>query len=147
MARQRDDRTLDMFEVPRPASPVAASMDYRSTVAHLLADALKAAEGDRYDVAAEASRLVGRDVSKAMLDAYTSEARNAWNLPFWLVPALETACRTHALTQWLAEVRGGRLYVGGENLAAQLGRLMRAKEETEAQIRRLKKLMREAGND
>jgi len=138
---RRDPLTLDLFEVPKPAAQAPASMDYRATVAHLVADMLKAADGDRYAVAARMSRLTGKEVTKAMLDAYTSEAREAWNLPFWLAAALETACESHALSNWLAEVRGGRLYLGKENLAAQLGKLIRAKEETEAQIRKLKKLM------
>ena len=140
---RRDNQTLDLFEVPQPAPQVPASMDYRATVAHLVAEMLKQAEGDRYRIAAEMSRLTGKEVTKAMLDAYTSEAREAWNLPFWLAAALETACESHALTNWLADVRGGRLYLGKENLEAQLGKLIRAKEETESQIRKLKKLMGE----
>ena len=143
MARARDTRTLDLFEVPQPAAPVPASMDYRATVAHLVAEMLKQAEGDRYAIAAKVSRLTGKEVTKAMLDAYTSEAREAWNLPFWLGPVIEAACESHALTNWLADVRGGRLYLGKENLTAQLGRLIKAKEETDQQIKRLKKLMGE----
>ena len=144
MARRgKDTQTMDLFEVPRPAEPLPASMDYRATVANLTAQILKDAEGDRHIVAGAMSRLTGKEISKAMLDAYTSEAREAWNLPFWVVPALEEACGSHELTNWLADVRGGRLLLGKENLAAQLGRLIRAKEETETQIRRLKKLMGE----
>ncbi len=140
MAR-RDPLTADLFEVPQPASRTPASMDYRATVAHLVSAMLKEADGDRYAVAARMSRLTGREITKAMLDAYTSEAREAWNLPFWLAGALEAACDCHELSRWLAEVRGGRLYLGKENLEAQLGKLVRAKEETEAQIRRLKKII------
>lgn len=139
--RRRDDKTMDMFDVPQPAPQVPASMDYRATVAHLVAEMLKQAEGDRYRIAAEMSRLTGKEVTKAMLDAYTSEARDAWNIPFWLAAALEASCESHALTNWLADVRGGRLYLGRENLEAQLGKLIRAKEETDAQIRKLKKLI------
>ena len=141
--RSKDTQTLDLFEVPRPAAPHPASMDYRATVASLTAQMLKDAEGDRYAVAGVMSRLTGKEVSKAMLDSYTSEAREAWNLPFWIAPALEQACGSHELTNWLADIRGGRLLLGKENLAAQLGRMIKAKEETEQQIKRLKKLMGE----
>ena len=143
--RAKDDLTLDLFAVPQPHRPIPASMDHRATVAHLVADMLKAADGDRYAIAAEMSRLTGKDISKAMLDAYTSEARDAWNLPYWLGVVLERACQSHVLTTWSADVHGGRLLLGKDNLAAQLGRLVRAKEETDQQIKQLKKLMGEMG--
>lgn len=73
--RSKDTQTLDLFEVPRPAAPLPASMDHRATVAHLTAQLLKEADGDRYAVAGVMSRLTGKEISKAMLDAYTSEAR------------------------------------------------------------------------
>ena len=66
---RRDAITRDLFAVPRAAAAVPASMDYRAQVSHLvsamLADA-HAAGLDRYEVASRASRLAGRDVSKAM---------------------------------------------------------------------------------
>lgn len=98
---RRDAHTLDMFEVPQPAAPLPASADYRAQVASLVGDLLKEADGDRFEIAARMSRLTGADVSKYMLDAYSSEARETFNLPLWLVPSLEVACGTHAITNWL----------------------------------------------
>lgn len=143
MARVRDNRTLDMFEVPQPAGKAPASMDYRSVVAHMVAEMLKQAESDRYGVAAEMSRLTGREITKAMLDAYTSEAREAWNIPFWLAPALETACDSHMLSAWMADKRGARLMVGKEVLAAELGKLEQLRDEAAQKIRELKRIMGE----
>lgn len=143
MAR-RDGRTLDLFEVPQPAAPTPASMDYRLQVSALVAEILKAAEGDRYELASRMSKLTGMDVSKYMLDAYSSEARETFNLPFWLVPALETVCSTHVLTNWLVGMRGGRLLIGREVLAAELGKLERQRDEASRLIRELKKTMGDA---
>jgi hypothetical protein len=140
-----DDRTLDLFEVPQPAAPIPAGMDYRALVAALVARVFKEADADdRYEIAARMSRLTGREVSKYMLDAYTSEAREEFNLPFWLVPALETACGTHDLTNWLVATRGGRMYVGREALTAELGQLEKKKLELERLIKNLKKRMGDA---
>lgn len=139
--RTRDTQTLDLFEVPQPAEPIPASMDYGVAVARMVGDTLKEADCDRFEVAARMSRLTGREVSKYMLDAWSSEARDAYNIPFYLVPVLETACSTHRFTNWLAGIRGGRLLIGREALNAELGRLEHARAQAAQKIRDLKKLM------
>ena len=138
----RDTSTGDLFAVPQPAAPVPGALDYRATVAHLLADMLRTSGQDRYGIAAAASRLAGKDVSKYMLDAYTSESREEFNLPAWLVPSLEAACESHAISAWLAGVRGGRLLIGREALNAELGRLERQRDEAGQQIRALRDQLR-----
>ena len=139
---RRDTSTGDLFAVPQPAAPVPGALDYRATVAHLLADMLRTSGQDRYGIAAAASRLAGKDVSKYMLDAYTSESREEFNLPAWLVPSLEAACESHAISAWLAGVRGGRLLIGREALNAELGRLERQRDEAGQQIRALRDQLR-----
>ncbi len=143
MPRQRDTRTLDLFEVPQPAAQLPASMDYGALVAHMVSDLLRQAEGDRHDIAARMSRLTGRDVSKYMLDAWSSESRDTFNIPFYLVPVLEAACSTHCLSSWLVDVRGGRMLIGREALNAELGKLERLKEDAAKKIRDLKRQMGE----
>lgn len=140
---RRDDHTLDMFEVPQPVAPMPASMGYRPTVSALVAEILKAADGDRVEIAARMTRIAGVEVSKYMLDAYASEGRQEFNLPLWLVPAFESACDSHDLTNWLVGVRGGRLLIGKEALTAELGRLERVRDQAGQRIRDLKKRMGE----
>lgn len=139
---RRDTASGDLFAVPQPAAPVPASMDHRATLGHLLGDMMAASGLDRYEIAARASRLAGKEVSKYMLDAYTAESREEFNLPAWLIPALETACDSHAITAWLATARGGRLYVGPDALAAELGRIERQREALTAQARGIKDTLR-----
>lgn len=142
---RRDAYTADLFAVPRPVPALPASMDYRAQVSHLvsamLADA-HAAGVDRYEVAARASRLAGRDVSKAMLDGYTSEAREEFNLPLWLAPVLEAVCSSSRLTEWIASIRGGRVAFGAATIEAEIGRLAHEQEQTKALMRDLKALRR-----
>lgn len=121
--RPPDTQTPDLFEVPQPAAPNPASMDYRTQVSALTSELLRLAGHDRYEISAQVSRLSGKEVSKFMLDAYCSEAREEFNLPFWMVPALESVASSHLLTNWLVGVRGGRLLVGRDALHAELGRL------------------------
>lgn len=141
--RYQDTHTLDLFEVPQPAAQLPSSMDYGREVAHLVSEILKGADGDRFEVAARMSRLTGREVSKYMLDAWSSESRDAYNMPFYLAPVLEAACESHIFSNWLADKRGGRLLIGKETLTAELGKLERLKEEAARKIRELKKMMGE----
>lgn len=137
----RDTKTRDMFEVPQPVAPLPSSMDYRQTVSAMVGAALKDADGDRYEIAARMSRLSGQEVSKYMLDAWSSEARDAYNMPFYQAPVLETACGTHLFSSWLATQRGGRLLIGREALNAELGKLEHLRDEAGRKIRELKKIM------
>lgn len=139
---RRDTQTPDLFAVPQPAAPVPASMDYRATLAHLIADMLRESGHDRYALAAMTSRLVGKEVSKYMLDAYTAESREEFNLPAYLIPALETACESHAISNWLAGVRGARLMVGRDAVTAEIGRIERQRDELTEQIRAIKARLR-----
>lgn len=143
---RRDGMTLDLFEVPQPLPAVEGSHDFRAQVASLVSELLDqaAAAGlNRSQVASDVSRLTGKAVSKAMLDNYTSVAHEAYNIPLWIVPAIESVCRGHVLTHWLALTRGGKLLVGREALNAELGRLERARDDAARKIKALKNVMGE----
>jgi len=140
-----DALTGDLFAIPRAAAPVAGTMDYRQGVSGLVGDMLSiaAAAGlDRYEVASQASRLTGKDVSKAMLDGYTAESREEFNVPFWLTPVLESVCSSTLLTQWLVGVRGGRFLVGAETLDAEIGRVSQEVDSAAARLKQLRDLRR-----
>lgn len=142
----RDRFTGDLFaSIPRPRPDIGGGMDFRAELSHLVSDMLASAHTggiDRWAVAANASRLAGKEVSKPMLDGYTSEAREAFNLPLWLVPALEVSCESTALTSWLAEARGGRLVLGAAALDSEIGRIEAELDDQKARLTELKTLRR-----
>lgn len=140
-----DALTGDMFALPRPAAPVPGSMDFRQPISLLVGDMLKDAHAaglDRFEVAARASRLAGRDVSKAMLDGYTSESREEFNTPLWLAPVLEIVCSSTRLAEWHGSIVGGQLLLGAATLDAEIGRLERERQRAAEQIKALKDLSR-----
>lgn len=143
-----DALTGDLFTaIPKAAPASPGSMDFRSQVAaiitRMLAEALaRDPYMDRYAVAAAASRYAGKEISKAMLDGYTAGSRKAFNLPLWVVPALEFACQSTLLTEWLAEVRGGRLILGPEALQYEASRLRTAELQLAKRRRELEDLSR-----
>lgn len=106
-----------------------------------MSEILKGSELDRYEIAARMSRLSGDDVSKNMLDAWSSPARTEHNLPLYRAPLLEEVCATHAMTDWLVHLRGGRVSYGREALDAELGRLERVAADATRKARELKRML------
>lgn len=126
MPRRVDTLTPDLFAlpvIPQPAPERPGSMDFRTEVAHETGEMIRESGLDRYEVSARVSRLTGRPVSKAMIDGYTSEAREEFNLCVALVPVFETVCRSVRLTSWAAHKRGGELLIGRDAISAELGRI------------------------
>ncbi|MCF6763806.1 MULTISPECIES: hypothetical protein [Pseudomonas] len=141
MRRVKDDRTLDIFSVPQPILSVPGHGNYAVQVSEMVSDLLKGSELDRYEIAARMSRLSGDDVSKNMLDAWSSPARADHNLPLYRAALLEEVCASHLLTNWQVHLRGGRVAYGREALDAELGRLSRVAADATRKARELKKLL------
>ncbi len=127
--RQRDDLTLDLFDIPTPGPTLDRSHDLDAPLREALNQAIKAAPVDRWAIAAEMSRLTGREVSRYMLDAYTGDSRQDHNFPFRYAAAFEIATSTRVLTELLARNRGCRLLVGEDALLAELGKLEREEQQ------------------
>ncbi|WP_350447805.1 hypothetical protein ABS648_05385 [Pseudomonas solani] len=141
MRHGKDDRTLDLFSVPQPVLAVPGQGNYSAQVSELVGGILKASDLERPEVAAQMSRLSGDDVSKLMLDAWSSPARMDHNIPLYRVALLEQVCETSQLTDWLVSQRGGRVAYGRDALLAELGRLERAKEEASRMARELRRVL------
>jgi hypothetical protein len=143
MRTVRDLQTLDLFEVPTPRKPLPGALEVGLPVRHLLSEMLKASPLSRFEVAARMSELLGHEVSKHQLDAWTAESREGWRFPLEYLPALEVALETHAMTGWLADLRGCTVLVGRDALDAKIGKLERMRDEAAKQIRQLKQAMGE----
>lgn len=138
--RVKDLRTADMFElIPQPASQNAGSLACRVEIANSMSTALKGL--DRYDVAAKMSRLLGRDISKFMLDAYTAESREEHIPPFDTAIAFDIATGTQTLLSLSATKQGARVLVGKEVINAEIGKLQQLRDDAAEQIKELKKVL------
>lgn len=142
-SRRSDALTGDLFAVPRAPALIPGSMDFRAETSLLVGEMVEEARGaglDRWEIASRASRLVGRDVSKHMLDGYTAESREEFNVPMWLAPVLEIVCSSTRLGDWHAAKVGGQLLLGAATIDAEIGRLEAERERSATQIRQLKQL-------
>lgn len=140
---RRDCLTADLFEVPSPRNPLPGALAVGMVLRCLLSDLLKASQHNRFEIAARMSELTGQEITKHQLDSWTAESREGWRFPLEYLPALEVALETHAVTSWLADLRGARLSVGREALEAQLGKVSRMRDELASQEKQLKRLLGE----
>ena len=112
MARARGDtRTLDLLDWQPPQVAVgfeneirAASLDAK--IAKALSQAIRESGKRREAIADEMSRQLGRSISVATIDAYTSEAKEGHRIPLDRFIALIHATEAHQLLGWLAEEFG-----------------------------------------
>lgn len=141
MRHEKDDRTINIdFDVPQPQ--LVSACDFRVQVSEIISEMLSDAKStglERFDVAAQMSRLAGEDISKAMLDAWSSPARIDHNLPFYRAALLEQVCGSHQLSDLIVTVRGGRVSWGRDALLAELGRVESIREEATRQARALRR--------
>lgn len=127
--------------VPAAPAPEAGGLKLHLDLCKVIADALKASPLTRDEIGARMSALTGEHITKHMLDAWSAKSREAWRFPLEYLPALEETLETHAITQWLAGVRGCRVFHGRDALLAELGRAELLRDELAAQIKRIKHQM------
>ena len=137
--RKIDLMTGDLFEVPQPVLPIAGALACRAQISHVMSDALKG--HDRYEVATQMSKLLGREFSKHILDAYTAESRDDHIPPIDTAMAFDMATGGMGLLNFYAHQLGARLVVGRENLNLQLGKLENMREEVARQIKQVKQAL------
>jgi len=143
MKTRYDSLTLDLFEVPVARTPLPGALDVGLQVRHLISDLLKVCPLKRFEIAARMSELLGHEITKHQLDSWTAESLEGWRFPLEYLPAFEVACETHAITAWLADLRGCKVLVGKEALDAEIGKLERLREDAAKKIRQLKHAMGE----
>ncbi|OGS90820.1 MAG: hypothetical protein A2Z95_06020 [Gallionellales bacterium GWA2_60_18] len=144
MRRAADTLTGDLFaNIPKAHPQTPGAWRFRGEIAYAMGEAIKASPKDRYQIAADMSRLLGREVSTNTLDKYTSEASEDH------IPNLETAIAFDAVTgqtalaSLFAGKLGCRVLPGKESLTAELGRLAYMKTEIAKQEKAIKQLLGE----
>ncbi len=125
------------FDPPVPATMPADLAGLDRMVAAAVATALKEDVRPREVIAGEMSALLGEPVTKLMLDAYASEARDQHNIPAHRALALVAVTERFDLLDALARRIGAAILVGEELLAARRGHLQAQLLALKDQIRAL----------
>ena len=123
MAKPRTsaDQFAFAWEVPQPATQPAALAGSDTQIARMVSEALKG--GDRGLIAARMSVLLDEEVSKAMLDAYASPARDGHNISFARTRALIAVTNRFDLLDRELRPIGAAVLVGDEIYTAEIGHI------------------------
>lgn len=140
--RKLDNLSGDLFLIPRPVPKSAGALVCRVEIAHVMSEALKGF--DRYEVAAKMSKLLGRDISKHMLDAFTAESREDHTPPLDTAVAFDMVVGGHHLLDLAASKLGAQITVGKDVLHGQIGKLEKMRDDAAKQIKLLKNALGEA---
>lgn len=134
------------FEPPPPPRGLAALAGLDRQVASAVGLALKDDARSREEVAGAMSALLGEEVSRWMLDGYSSEAREAVNISFHRFLALVAVTNRHDLLDAMLRRIGAIALEGEEILLARAGdidaRMRALKAEQKAVQARMKPIGR-----
>lgn len=124
MRRIVDALTPDLFDsIPKPTPMTHGAWRFRFEISSTMSEAIRLSEKDIYTIAADMSRMLGREVSINTLRKYSSSAAEDH------VPNLETAMAFDAATGQMAlisiyaEKLGCSVLPGKDKLLAELGRI------------------------
>lgn len=136
-AKAHPDQIGFCFDAPAQDQSAGSLAGLERAICEMMATIMNSDERSREVLAAEVSRLTDDDVSRAMLDAYSSPARAEHKVPMSRALALVQATGRHDLLDGVMRKVGAGLLVGDEVLTARLGQIDRQMEKLKAERRRL----------
>ena len=135
------DKRLTLAERPLPKYMGKYTRDH---VCHTVIRMIKEDGRDRRDIADDMNEhLRERIVTARTLTDWGQVGREDRNIPLWMVPALERATRSHALSDWLIRSGGGRALWGANVLRAQLGAMEMERRRLDEKIEETRKQIEE----
>lgn len=137
----REKRTR---EKERSSEPGA--LNIQRAVRLAMCEAIKQCPLSRYEIAAKMSISMDVEVTRYMLDSYTSEAKEGHRMPAEYLPAFCKATGSMKPLKVLIEVTGLFALPGPEALRAEIQRLDEEIKRISAEKRKRKLLLREIGD-
>jgi len=116
-----------------------SSLDISREISNAISSSLKKAPISRYHVAARISELVGREITKTMLDNWSGESHERHRMPSDIVPAFCIATGSNELIEVLAEFTNGIFANGKDAKYLELAKVEARRDRLNKQIEELKK--------
>lgn len=141
--RPADHRTIDLFAMPVASQAPGSLAGLKARIAHQLSATIRDSGMDRYAIAARMSALLGEDVPKVMLDAYTAESREDQNIPAHRLLALILATGDFVALDALAQTIGCRVLAGDDVELAAITEAEAQRAALDQHIREMKRRHKE----
>lgn len=143
MRKKVDPGQGDLFHKPvYPERMPKIGMDgpaLRSKVSRAMSEALRDCGVDRYEVAKRMAVELGKpNFSKAMLDSYTAESKDAHNISFVVLVAFVRATGCGWVWDHLLNDEGFTVLQGAEARLAEIGRIEQLRREMDARLKELR---------
>ena len=152
MPKAKDSTDQLGFDFSAPSVPqgeaALAGFERRTNV--LVGEMLNSDGRDRWQLAGEVSKLLGEEVSKPMLDAYSSPAREDHKVPHSRLMAILVVTARYDLFDRHMRECGCGIVTGREMDTVELGHLEQERRRIDARMRELRKTatpMRKGGED
>jgi hypothetical protein len=140
MSKLEKDSTgqLTFLSGLEPPSGTPGSFSISAHLKGLLSEGIRQSGMSRYEVAAKISELLGWELSKAMLDAYTAESKDGHRVPAEILPAFSFVTGYYEPLRMLCETAGGQFLGGEHTVYAEMARVHKQIEDLKARERVLK---------
>jgi len=113
--------------------------DIPTIIRTALVQGIKGCPLSRYQIAARISELMGRDLSKDMLDKYTADSAEGYRFPAELIPAFCHVTHSTELIELVARSMGGLFAGPSERREVEIARLRMEKASLEQRIKELER--------
>ena len=136
-----DTSQLSLFDAlksyqAQPEKKPAGSFNIDTTFREAISEALKRCLRSRWEVAGRMSELTGTDISKSMLDSWTSEAKENHRFPAIFLPAFCEAAGCSEPLKLLGRLVGVFVLPGPEALRAEIRKLEEEIERKQTEKRK-----------
>lgn len=144
--RGRDTRTLDLFATPPAATAPGALAGLKTQIAHAISAVIRDSGLDRFEIAGKMSALLGEEVSKTMLDAYSAESREDQNVPAYRLLAFVLATESFPALDQLLSHLGCRLLAGEQTQLAAITKLEMQRAALDRRIKEMRSRVKESAH-
>jgi len=138
-AKRHPDQLPFAFEEPKAATLPADLAGLEQRICSTVGTILNSDERSRFELAGKVSELLDEDVSKSMLDAYASPAREEHKVPMSRFLALVAVTERGDLLDRLLREIGLAIVTGDEVKTVRLGHLRRVRRKIDDEIRELER--------
>jgi len=149
--KRLDIAQMDIFEVIKRVSEAQKEVSEQkdtpgrlnidATLREMVSEALKKTRLSRYEVAAEMSRLIGREITKSQIDSWSAESKENHRFPLAYLNAFCEATGDKSIVRLIAEKAGGFFIEGEDALYTELGRIEKLKKELQDKERLIKQML------
>jgi hypothetical protein len=124
---------------------VGGSFNIQLQLKSIVSQTLKGCPLSRFQVAAGMSELLGVEITKYMLDAWTAESKEDHRFPLEYAPAFCRVTGDYGLIRFVCQTAGCYMVEGEEILLTEKGRLQKMKKEIQAAEKRLDEYLAKLG--